>query len=156
MNDNERRNKIENIYNKLQLINDEIYNIKEKNDENIYSKKNRKNFEDIKKEIEYIKKQKPIQAQTSQTTLKKQTQTSQTTQPQKPIQTQPQTQKQVGKQIIQVSNKEKEVTVKQSTSSNFMDDVVFPMVGGGVFLVFTLGFMLLTGYDTKGRKIVNK
>ncbi len=154
MNDNERREKIKNIYNKLKLINDEIYNIKEKNDENIYSKKNRNNFEDIKKQIEDIKKQKPIQAQTSQTTLKKQTQTSQTTQPQKPIQTQPQTQ--VGKQIIQVSNKEKEVTVKQSTSSNFMKEVVVPMVGGGVFLVFTLGFMLLTGYDTKGRKIVNK
>jgi len=52
---------------------------------------------------------------------------------------------------------EKKIEIKKegkSFASYFMEEMVVPIIGGGIVLIFTIGFASLIGYDTKGNRVV--
>ena len=111
INDNQRREKIKQIYIELKNIKDEI----DKDNDIKYKKENLKTkiekFENIKKEVENIKKEK-------------------------------------------VNKKFKKEG--KSLALDFMGEMIVRIIAGGMLVIFTIGFVTLTGHDTKGRKIVRK
>ena len=154
MNDNERKRRIENIYNELKVINDEVKNKNSKNDKKEYLKYKREFFKNIKNEIENIKNDKKVKDLKFQKLEKLETKNIQ----QLSFPSQPQINKnsQISQpQIVQPLNKEKEVNVNnESLFESFVKEFGLPFITGGITLIFGFGFIMLTGYNIKGRKVV--
>lgn len=129
INDNQRREKIKQIYIELKNMKDEI----DKDNDIKYKKENLKTkiekFENIKKEVENIKKEKVNKKS------KKEERTNS---------------KEIDEKKIEIKKEGKSLAI------DFMGEMIVRIIAGGMLVIFTIGFVTLTGHDTKGRKIVKK